>query len=248
MEGESPKKEGESESKQPAKQSPLERAVIQPAEPPQSESAAQPTGDKSKKRCWRDKRWRHPQVIVNGALAFIAVIAAIIYFCQLQQMKHQLTIDQRAWVAVYAVEGFPEADKEFVVKTTIRNTGKTFAKHYKGFIRPEAFRPGQGRHPDFSVEENAPTAKPPEVSIGLLPPNGEYSGTLNVKENHEKVTPDEIKAVKSGEVILLIHGRIDYDDIFGCHHWTTFCYRLNSAITAYSAYESHNDADDNPCP
>jgi hypothetical protein len=96
MEGKSGKQGSEGESKQSAEQSQPERAPIQPTEPSQGENATQPSQNKPKKRCWCDKRWRHPQVIVNGALAFVAVVAAIIYFCQLQQMKKATKAATRA--------------------------------------------------------------------------------------------------------------------------------------------------------
>ena len=87
MEGQSPKQEGESEAQHATEQPLPERKVVPPPEPPKSENATQPAGDEPKKRCWRDKRWRHPQVIVNGALAIITIGIGIIYYFQFQQMK-----------------------------------------------------------------------------------------------------------------------------------------------------------------
>jgi hypothetical protein len=38
-------------------------------------------------------------------------------------------LDQRAWIGVDRIDGVPELNKQFIVSVTIRNTGKTFAKH-----------------------------------------------------------------------------------------------------------------------
>ena len=123
MEGKSDKQGRERELKQSAEQSQPEEARFLPTEPQHGEITAQPSRNDPEKRCWRDKRWRHPQVIVNGLLAFIAVIAGVIYFGQLQEMKRATKaaeraanlanksikqveanerLDQRAWITVRA--------------------------------------------------------------------------------------------------------------------------------------------------
>jgi len=42
---------------------------------------------------------------------------------------------------------------------------------------------------------------------------------------------------------LYVFGRITYDDIFGKHHWVTYCLRLSDDRTQYQFCEEHNDTD-----
>jgi hypothetical protein len=45
-----------------------------------------------------------------------------------------------------------------------------------------------------------------------------------------RVSPGMIATVNTGEMYLVIHGKIKYDDIFGVHHWITFCAPTTSKI------------------
>jgi hypothetical protein len=264
MEGESGKQGSEGESKQSAEQSQPELAPIQATEPAQGENATDPPRDKPKKRCWRDKRWTHPQVIVNGALAFVAVIAAIIYFCQLQQMKKATRaatnatkaatdsvkfardhahLDQRAWIAVTVAPGSPpQLDTVWQTPMAVKNTGKTFARQIKiGFARRTL---PKGQFPNFS--EAAPTTKESET-ISLLAPNVEYTFDTNVKVL-KKVDQEALNALNSGEWVVFVFGQVTYTDIFDCAHWTEFCFQFNPATGQFPSCENHNDADNNRCP
>jgi hypothetical protein len=40
-------------------------------------------------------------------------------------------------------------------------------------------------------------------------------------------------------------GKIDYDDAFGVHHWSTFCWEILS-MADFSACKYGNDEDSNP--
>ena len=41
---------------------------------------------------------------------------------------------------------------------------------------------------------------------------------------------------------MYAYGRITYEDVFGCPHWTTFCWSL-MPTTEWRAFKDHNDTD-----
>ena len=74
------------------------------------------------------------------------------------------------------------------------------------------------------------------------------TGFPTVNKIHKPLTQDEVDMFKKGDVSLFVHGKMTYDDIFGCPHWTKFCYRLLPHNFHYRTHEQHNDADDSRCP
>jgi hypothetical protein len=63
---------------------------------------------------------------------------------------------------------------------------------------------------------------------------------------HE-ITQSDLDGIRHGDLTLFVHGRMTYDDMFGCAHWTSFCTRLKPDLK-YASYGKHNDADQNRCP
>jgi hypothetical protein len=146
-------------------------------------------------------------------------------------------------VAPVAIDGVPEVGKEFQAVVTVKNTGRTFAKNLKFRITHETIPAGQ--LPTFSEDREGALDK--VESVILLPPDGP-TGLPTVNDVHAPVASGTIDLLRRGEVTLFIHGRMTYEDIFGCTHWTTFCYRLLPENFRYRTYETHNDTDDNQCP
>jgi len=152
-------------------------------------------------------------------------------------------LDQRAWVAEDTISGFPEVDKPFGIQVVIKNTGKTFAKHITdvGIADPVPL----GSPANFWKE-----SKVKRTGTILIPPNGTKIITLYPVRGSAtaKLSQSGLDEFKSKT--LYVFGRIDYADIFGCRHWTTFCYFLDPRenLQLYSACKEHNDADDNRCP
>jgi hypothetical protein len=152
-----------------------------------------------------------------------------------------MRLDQRAWVAVMDISGVPQAGQPFVIVVHAKNSGKTFVRNFKLTAIQESGPPGTTPHYDMEV---VPLAN----SISVLPPNGIYE----VKEaimgegSHPFVpNPDQriVDRIKSGEVVVIAHGRMDYVDIFHQSHWTTYCFLLDSSMTWNSCHE-HNEADE----
>ncbi len=256
MEGEPYEESSEDEADSPAKQSQPKRTLIQSTEPSQGENATQPSRNKPKKRCWRDNRWRHPQVIVNGVLALAAIAGLLFYYCQLRQQiesthaaayaiklaRDSSHLDQRAWVAGSHISGKPELDKPFVITVTIKNTGKTFDKHLVGLV---ATKGKQLSDPDPDFEGLLVGGKG-VISVGLVPPNGELIQQASINGG-KKMTQADLDALSNPVLVILLFGKLTYFDIFGCEHWTTYCWRVR-ADGFFDTYTDYNDADENCLP
>lgn len=118
----------------------------------------------------------------------------------LQQSNSQ--IDQRAWVSVSDVKFVPRGD-EFYVSIVLVNTGKTPAKDF-------TVRDAGELVPNGKI---AKSQESPQPGKGIIAPNGTFHTTLSANGYY---------SVHLGT--LIVHGRIDYRDVFGDAHWTKFCY------------------------
>jgi hypothetical protein len=149
----------------------------------------------------------------------------------------QMRLDQRAWVAVSDVRATDFAiGLPFVITVVFKNTGKTPAEHFRvaSALDPIA----EGHKPAF--------ADLGAISRGLLLPNGEANVMLNAtSQSATGVTKSGLEQVKSGKLIIYVHGRITYDDVFGCHHWTTFCHFWQGK--SLGICQEHNDTDHDSC-
>jgi hypothetical protein len=142
--------------------------------------------------------------------------------------------------------GVPEVGKIFTVNLAALNSGKTFTKNLTMRVVVEVITE-EGKEPDFSLEESAAARK--DSSVSLLPPNAEYVMNIELRKQtppHE-ITQSDLDELRAGALTIFVHGKITYDDVFGCAHWTSFCTRLKSDLK-YASYGKHNDADQNRCP
>ena len=150
-------------------------------------------------------------------------------------------LDQRAWVAAVSITGVPEINKPFIVKVVSKNTGKTFAKGFRAVVAVQKGRKGK-------IDFDAIHGMRPE-SISLLAPNGEYTSETTLtgeNSNPHQNNPDQalLNGINTGDVQIVVWGRMDYTDIFKVAHWSTFCFSLGTQKTWQSCKE-HNDADNN---
>ena len=156
--------------------------------------------------------------------------------------QESMRLEQRAWVSAAQITGIPMIDQPFVTKVTAINSGRTFAKHFK-MVSMVQIGPA-GMKPDFD-KEGGQVYK----SLSLLVPNAPYIATNTVTgEGSTPLLPNpkkvDIDRFKHGQSTVFAFGRMDYDDIFGKHHWSIFCYQLSPDIV-WNACGMHNDADRN---
>lgn len=207
-------------------------------------------------------------VVGVSFLMFCAIcVQAGIYFFQVKHMKKSIEAatkaanaaeasvrqvrrtarhDQRAWVALVDIQGFPEVGTIFEVNLVAQNSGKTFAKNVTMRAVVELITE-KGNEPDFSLEDTAAARQ--NSGVSLLAPNADYVMDIELRKQtppHE-ITQSDLDGIRHGDLTIFVHGKITYDDVFGCAHWTSFCTRLKPDLK-YASYGKHNDADENRCP
>jgi hypothetical protein len=167
--------------------------------------------------------------------------------------KELSRLDQRAWVSVAEISGFPEIDKPFDITLTFKNSGKTFARRVVTYPIPE-FRRGSDI-PDFadrmaaqfpfpySEDQRAPLGYEYVGSDLLIAPNGTM---LKKVRAQARLTQDAINLYKIPQNRLYVFGRINYTDIFKVDHITQYCWYLSfdeERGWQYRACGLWNDAD-----
>ena len=181
-----------------------------------------------------------------------AVKAADTAADSVKQARETARLDQRAWIAISGIEGFPELNKPIIIRANYTNTGKTLARKVKGVQK--AMLVPIGDPINFSNElDKQLEQRTTLVSNTIVPPGG--VSWIDLRNNVPDGTSDTwtqevIDALKANTHMFFVFGRFDYEDIFECHHWVTFCsflaYRHGS--WSYMCYEQFNDADNNNCP
>jgi hypothetical protein len=158
----------------------------------------------------------------------------------------QAILSQRAWVSFgiriqnpNPKENTPpkeplKAGTVIDVRSTIKNIGRTPAINVKSILQKVAVN----RAKDGTYPYSALTA-PLEPNENLNP-DGEFYGDMLLP-----FTENDKKRIDSGEVRVYFYGRIEYDDVFGGHHWRNTCaYLLPTG--AFAVCPDRSDIDYNP--
>lgn len=156
----------------------------------------------------------------------------------------QNNLDQRAWVGVNSIVKppgstdsvifvHPDVQPDFAV--VIRNTGRTPAlrvSHQMGWrtlFSKDRFIPLYGKQID-----NNRSAMQPGQDITL---------TTGIDSATPKISAAMIEAIRNGQLMLYLYGRISYQDIFGKSHNATFCVFLAKTLNGFGGCSTYNDAD-----
>lgn len=120
------------------------------------------------------------------------------------------------------------------IRTTIKNTGRTPAINVRGILQ----KMGVERAKDNTYPQPAFTAalQPYEN----LNPDGELYGDMQLP-----FTQADKERIDSGKVRVYFTGRIEYDDVFGGHHWRNTC-ALLLPTGAFAVCQGGNDIDYKP--
>jgi hypothetical protein len=154
---------------------------------------------------WRElnnifKQWK-PTLEVIGIV--LAIIVAVLIYLQYREMQLTRIMDERAWVAISDVKcSQMNTIEEFDL--TYKNTGKTPA------INTQIQVISTGFLKDIPKKDAMPN---PQLSSALVAPDG--TGFTDIKQ--------PVLAVEAVGTFYL-YGTIWYDDIFGKHHWSQFCF------------------------
>ena len=157
----------------------------------------------------------------------------------------QFKLDQRAWVAVTSVEGTPEIGQFWTIKASARNTGKTFAEEFRGTLNAEPLK--TGKLPNFAEKERVSSQKR-VATLGVIPPDGILVQGTDPKTPLSK---PEMEMFTSGQFSEFVYGMLTYKDVFGCSHWTKYCYQFtkteNSNNPQWILCSQYNEADTGTC-
>ena len=151
----------------------------------------------------------------------------------------QFHLDQRAWVAVVQMGGIPEISKPWKISVRARNTGKTFAESLHGTGSAEPVPKGQ--YPDFS---RTPSTTSP-ITVAVLAPGADFDNVLGDPKG-ENINQVAIDNFTQGRIVEFVYGKLSYRDVFGCPHWTEYCYILGADLR-WVGCSVHNSADNNTC-
>jgi hypothetical protein len=210
-------------------------------------------------------------IVINGLLLITSIVIAAIYYGQLCQMKSatkateiaaqaakvsaqaasdgvkatqtSMRSDQRAWVGVKDIRGLPQVGQSWEVVIIFHNSGKTFAQNISAYAFHEPVK--RGGQPTFSYVHDR------KLSGGLISPGADYHVRLILTRSKNgtgqpaPLTQPLADDIDSGEHRVYVHGIINYDDVFGVHHWVSFCYFWDTETRGFGAYSDHNDTDHN---
>jgi hypothetical protein len=139
-------------------------------------------------------------------------------------------IDERAWVGVSDIQRTERPDG-VSVNLLFMNTGKTPAQNFTIRVSGEPIPKGQ----------QPTTLESLQPGRGIIAPNGIFHSNLSASGSVDSKTSD-----------LVIHGRIDYTDVFGAGHWTKFCYywtpKIKKAEGGFAPCDFGNEMDVTPSP
>jgi hypothetical protein len=129
-------------------------------------------------------------------------------------------LDERAWLTIKYLPIPMSVGSRVSVPLTFENTGKTAAKNLVGVIAVSII--DADAVPDFTYVRGYYS-----WNSGYLSQGTQDTMSWNALDRKTRkdiiLTGPENDAVRSGTRVITINGKIDYDDIFGIHHWVTFC-------------------------
>lgn len=198
--------------------------------------------------------WMRAYVIINLFIAAAGVTSIFlikhqrdVMKDQLQAMRDQLTemklarqhersmakLEYRAWIQFESITHETADRGEFQVIVAIGNSGRTPAKNIKVTWVVEDV---DGRKPNFDYTPNlGVTARPvfPPKATMMLPITTTYA-----------LTRQRWSDMEQGKRSIFAHGKVTYDDVFGDHHWMTFCQEFSTKLNRFAIYDEYNETDD----
>jgi hypothetical protein len=150
-------------------------------------------------------------------------------------LQEQMRLDQRAWIGpTNEVKSIFMAGQRGLFSVVLKNSGKTPALHLHNLAHSKTLDKGE------NIEFTYHSSTPPELSETTIQPQAEF--TLNIW-GIGPINQKQIDNMHAGIWVTYTYGKIDYRDIFGELHHTTFCYYVNDPSMIAHACAKYNNAD-----
>jgi hypothetical protein len=152
----------------------------------------------------------------------------------LHETEKELRVSQRAWVisAGCKLINF-EVNQMGKVSCEVRNNGHT----------PSVHTVTEGAVDHWITGETKPVAN----QFKDRPPGGDAvrpDGGIRMKWNLFIISTRDIQQLKSGKLNIRPSGKVFYDDVFGHHHWATFCGEYEHESEGFVTCDSEEQAMD----
>ena len=141
--------------------------------------------------------------------------------------------EQRAWLGFSFGNFKYTVDQPLDTPYQVTNTGKTPALNVKGMVVTHFIK--KGDIPSFNYDHRT------QVNMGTMLPGVRQDSTSyllhsNVPEGLHvgpmKFSMQMYRQYSSGTGYLIVYGNLEYDSVFGAHHWVKFC--QTSGPTVYT--------------
>jgi hypothetical protein len=176
---------------------------------------------------------------------------AVVNFLQWHDANRNFRIDQRCWEKIEVIRNAGSkiaidwaAGKQITVPLRISNSGKTVALQNNLTVFVEVLSPSEspnlrhvGQQHAIGFHSFTGAFFPNEVQDFQVP-------RLNPDDGTSELTTDAEAADQTK--YIAVYGIVEYDDVFGKHHWTKFCHPINLS-SPYNAADcvNYNDVDKN---
>jgi hypothetical protein len=126
-------------------------------------------------------------------------------------------LELRPYVGITSAKALQlTTNNQNIAALTIENVGKTPAINVCTWFGSVGVNAGETF--DFDLAE-----KPANLKRFTSPPNGKF--ILNIKANG-LLSEEDIRKIRDGRTVLFVFGTIDYTDVFGDPHTTTYRYQF----------------------
>jgi hypothetical protein len=165
----------------------------------------------------------------------ITILSLIGVAMTIRQSQRAMELDQRAWVGIKNVSPWIDEQGKIGAEIDLDNTGKTPALNVraKENIEPLAIGGLWNQEPNYP-QDYSTSQFAAKDSLQVIAPNSSFKILVSINGEWTEGLTDAL------------HGRIIYDDVFGCHHWVVFCYlkRSNRRTGVFwTPCSMHNDID-----
>jgi hypothetical protein len=170
-------------------------------------------------------------------MVVVTAVLALFAGWTLWEIRTASERDQRAWVGPY---DFVQADIQPNSRPTFTalasNTGKTPALEFTFGAVAQEYLKGQEFKPVYTEPEGAPSP-----SVAVVEPGTKLRFTT--LPSWDVMTSEHIEHLKQGLVTWYFYGRMEYKDIFGKTHHTTYCAYVGADLKTVYACNTYNTAD-----